>query len=298
VVEGEGGKERKGEALGEAILQLDGEKGIHAHVKEALLGIGPVGGFEAEHTGDFALEIVDEEGAAYGGAFVFQFLNDGGRFQFGRRCWFERGGVNIFQERPPGPYFIEFLEPVPIDVGDGGLGMGGAEEASEGVESPCWGEGGDAHAMEPGLGVGRGHTAAGPGAPVDGQGGQAESAAIVSQDIEEVVGGGIVSLTFGAPGGGDGREGDEEIELQVTRELVKDPGAGDLGLKDGLERGGSHLLEGLESGEAGGMDNAAQGGERGFDPGQESGHGGLIGDIDLGRQDLGFDAAEGFPGLA
>ena len=84
VVEGEGGKERKAEGLGETIFQLDGEEGIHAHVKEALLGIGVVRGIEAEDGGDFGLDIGQQVRAAGGGVFVFEFFDDGGRFGFGR----------------------------------------------------------------------------------------------------------------------------------------------------------------------------------------------------------------------
>src|SRR4029453_9876626 len=182
-------------------------------------------------------------------------FDDGGRFQLGGPCWFERGGLNIFQQRSPGPCFIEFLESAPIDIGDGGLGMGGTEEASEGVEGAGWSESGDAHAMEHGLGVGRGHAATGPGSPVDGQGGQGEGAAIVSEDIEEVISRGIVSLTLGTPHGGDRREAEEEIELQLTRELMQDPGTGDLGTKYRLERRTVHVSDELVSRNTGSMHN-------------------------------------------
>ena len=66
---------------------------------------------------------------------------------------------------------------------------------------------------------------------------------MVSEDIEVVVGGSIVSLALGTPYGGDGRETDEEIELEVPGEQMEDPGALELGSKDGLEGVESHLLE-------------------------------------------------------
>ena len=52
---------------------------------------------------------------------------------------------------------------------------------SQGIDGLVGSESGDAHAMEPGLGVVGGHAATGPGTPVDGESGQAEGAAIVSR---------------------------------------------------------------------------------------------------------------------
>jgi hypothetical protein len=174
------------------------------------------------------------------------------------------------------------LEPRTIEASGDEGGVGARESGVEEGEALRVGEREDAVALDAGeVGVREmsGHARGlRPQAPGDGMGGQAESAALVGEGIEEGVGGGVVGLAGGAEDAGERGEEDEGRERHAAGELVEMPSGVELGSKDAVEALWVHVEEEAIVDDAGGVDDGGEG-MSGWDGIQEFAECGEAGDV-------------------
>src|SRR5262245_16301524 len=76
-------------------------------------------------------------------------------------------------------------------------------------------------------------------APSEGRGAEPEPVTVVSEGVEEGVGGAVIGLRWRTEDAGGGREEDERGQIEVLGELVEMESSVDLGSKDAIDALGS-----------------------------------------------------------
>ncbi|GAA2552914.1 hypothetical protein GCM10010435_24050 [Winogradskya consettensis] len=259
VVEDEGGWQRQPGGVGERVAQLDGGQRVEAHVAEGAAGLDVARRRETEGGRGVRADQVEQRTAALGGTLAPQTAGQlvvagGGR---GGRTVPDLGQLG---EQGAGPARGELVgEAYPVDVRDRdghvvvvhGAGQGGDglirvhraqtaafEVAAGGVV------GGDAHL--------------GPGAPGDGETGEAAGAAGFDEGVEVRVGGGVRGLPATAPHARDRGEDDEQVEVGVAEQRVEVGRTGRLARDDGGEPGQLGGLEFERVADPGGVHHTGQ----------------------------------------
>src|SRR5690606_5980843 len=125
----------------------------------------------------------------------------------------------------------------------------------------------------------------------EGQGGQAEGAAVVGELVEEGVGGGVVGLAGAAQDTGRRGEEQEQVEGPAGGEAVQVGGAVGLGAQHVREAVGGQFGDGRVGQDAGAVHNAAQG-CLGVDAGEEVREGVRVGHVAGGDLHAGAERGE------
>ncbi|GAA2247529.1 hypothetical protein GCM10010232_38450 [Streptomyces amakusaensis] len=259
VVEDQGGRQGQPGLGDEQVAQFDGGERVEAEVTEGTAGLHHGGARVPQYQCGVRADRVQQQPVPFGpGSGAEGVAECGGR------------GVGVGGLRERFPRIGEFgeqgarargderrSEQLPVDVGDAHSGLVVVDGARERPESDR-----AVHHRQTtppqelgDLAVG-GHADLGPRSPGDRGSGQAPGPAVLHQSVEEGVPGGVGALSAAAPGGGDGGEDDEQIE--IAGEFVEQRRAGDLGahhLGDlclvGVHQAGRHS-------DAGGVDHAGE----------------------------------------
>jgi hypothetical protein len=249
MVEEQRGREAQAGGRGEAVLELDGHERVEAEVVEGALGVDRPRRC-AQDGGGLAADEVEQRATAIGLGERREVLGEGRKDAGNGGDGTASGADQTTKERRESGLGAEHGE---VEANRNEEGLGARESGIEEGESLLRRERIEAEASHTRHIRARemsGHrTRRGPIAPGERRGGEAESAAMLSEGIEERIGRSVVGLTRSAEDTGGRREEDEGGEIEVLGELVEVKGGIHLGGEDpihplGRKRGDEAVVEG------------------------------------------------------
>ena len=216
--------------------QIGHHQGVHAQLEEIPLRRHARGIVEPHRLGNLTLHEGRELPLPIRRGHGAQAVHPGGR-RAGRTRGVASGcgTVERSQHGPRTPRLVDGPEHVPVDVGHHRRRRTRCDQAVENTEGGRGVEADVADAFELRQVFAGGHPAAAPGTPVDYRDGQAQPAAFVAEGVQEGVRGTVMRAPLRAQNRRDGREAEEEIQLETLRRLMQQPGTGSLGRKGVLQ---------------------------------------------------------------
>ncbi|RPK61930.1 hypothetical protein EES44_18320 [Streptomyces sp. ADI96-15] len=181
------------------------------------------------------------------------------------------------------------VEPLPLHIRDHDGRFRVAGHRAEGRDSQAGVHHGQTVAAGGRLDVALGgHAALVPDAPGDGGGGQSQRVPLLGERVQVGVAGGVVALSGGAQGAGEGGEEHEGVQVGVPGQLVQVPGAVGLDPQDLVDPVGGEAVDDGVVQDGGGVHDRRQGTVGGHGR-EQLGEGRAVSDV--ARGEGGLDAA-------